>query len=225
MKNYICCTDFNRAGYEKLLNYVLTVYKECNITTFPIDCIAILQHYGFGVFSYSELKEINDELYDMCQNYTDDAFTFGRIIAYNEKNSPERIRFSLMHELGHFIMALPSTDQSYEDLADYFSSNILVPRSTMWHLHCDNIRGICHTYGVSCMAAHRILEDYKLCCFEKSKDLHQKIHHWFFPVDTPDLSTPHNHKTEIPHKDYPAWSKYHEMLENYFPERLHHYIF
>lgn len=85
MRNYLCCTDFNRAGLKRLLSYVLTVYKECNITTFPIDCFSILRHYGFKVLSYSELKEINFELYTICQSCTEDAFTYEKIIAYNEK--------------------------------------------------------------------------------------------------------------------------------------------
>ena len=186
MRNYFCCNDFNRAGLNRLLDYVLKVYKECNVTSFPIDCIPILQHYGFGVFSYSELKEMDDELYGMCQGYTDDAFTFGRIIAYNEKKSQERIRFSLMHELGHHIMDLPSTDKSFEDLADYFASNILVPRATIWHMRSESVRNICRTYGVSCMAANRIYKDYKMCHLSECKEINQEIHDCFFPISIPE---------------------------------------
>lgn len=227
MRNYLCCTDFNRTGLIKLLNYVLTVYEECNVTSFPIDCFEILRHYGFKVLSYSELKHINQELYEICQNCTDDAFTYAKIIAYNENNIPERIRFSLMHELGHFIMNLPSTDKSYEDLADYFASNILVPRATIWHLRSESVRGICRTYGVSCMAANRIYEDYKMCRLSECKEINQKIHDWFFPIDIPKVVTQKSKrivKQEEPEEKYPAWAEYHEMLEQYFPERLYNYV-
>ena len=80
MRNYLCCTDFNRAGLNRLLSYVLTVYKECNVIAFPIDCFSILRHYGFKVLSYSELKEINFELYTICQSCTEDAFTYEKIV-------------------------------------------------------------------------------------------------------------------------------------------------
>lgn len=186
MRNYLCCTDFNRAGLNKLLSYILAVYKECKATTFPIDCVSILQHYGFRVLNYSELKEINVELYTICQSCTEDAFTYEKIIAYNEKKPPERIRFSLMHELGHFIMSLPSTDKSFEDLADYFASNILVPRATIWHMRSDSVRNICRTYGVSCMAANRIYKDYKMCHLSECKEINQEIHDCFFPISIPE---------------------------------------
>ena len=227
MRNYLCCTDFNRAGLKRLLSYVLTVYKECNITTFPIDCFSILRHYGFKVLSYSELKEINFELYTICQSCTEDAFTYEKIIAYNEKNTSERIRFSLMHELGHYIMDLPSTDKSFEDLADYFASNILVPRATIWHMRSDSGRGICRTYGVSCMAANRIYEDYKMCHLSECKEINQEIHNWFFPVIIPEMPVPKPKRIleqKEPKEKHTAWAEYHDMLERYFPERLQNYI-
>lgn len=226
MKNYLCCADFNRAGLNRLLNYVLAVYKECNVTTLPIDCIAILQHYGFKVLSYSELKKFSSELYDICQKCTDDAFTYDKIIAYNENNMPERIRFSLMHELGHFIMDIPSTDKSYEDIADYFASNILVPRATIWHMRSDSIRNICRTYAVSCMAANRIYEDYKICRLSECKEVNNKIHDCFFPSNTSATSvhTIKYVKTEETAEKHSKYEEYHEILEKYFPERLHNYV-
>ncbi|EFC98051.1 putative toxin-antitoxin system, toxin component [Hungatella hathewayi DSM 13479] len=177
--------------------------------------------------SYSELKEINTELYVICQSCTEDAFTYEKIIAYNEKNTLERIRFSLMHELGHFIMNLPSTDKSFEDLADYFASNILVPRATVWHMRSDSVRGICRTYGVSCMAANRIYEDYKMCHLSECKEINQEIHNWFFPVIIPEM-TVSKPKRIVEHKEskekHTAWAEYHDMLERYFPERLQNYV-
>ena len=226
MRNYLCCTDFNRAGLNKLLGYILAIYKECKVTTFPINCVSILQHYGFRVLSYSELKKINPELYEICQNCTDDAFTYKKIVAYNENNTSERIRFSLMHELGHFIMDLPSTDKSFEDLADYFASNILVPRATIWHMRSDSVRGICRTYAVSCMAANRIYEDYRMCHLSECKEMNQEIHIRFLPVNIPEtpIKKSVSIKQEKSKEKYPKWEVYHEDLERYFPERLQNYV-
>jgi Zn-dependent peptidase ImmA (M78 family) len=185
-----------------------------------------LQHYGFRVLSYSELKKINPELYEICQNCTDDAFTYKKIVAYNENNTSERIRFSLMHELGHFIMDLPSTDKSFEDLADYFASNILVPRATIWHMRSDSVRGICRTYAVSCMAANRIYEDYRMCHLSECKEMNQEIHNWFLPVNIPEtpIKKSVSIKQEKSKEKYPKWEVYHEDLERYFPERLQNYV-
>ncbi|WP_412303843.1 ImmA/IrrE family metallo-endopeptidase [Hungatella sp.] len=173
------------------------------------------------------MKKINFELYEICQNCTDDAFTYKKIVAYNENNTPERIRFSLMHELGHFIMHIPSSDKSFEDLADYFASNILVPRATIWYMRSDSVRGICRTYGVSCMAANRIFEDYKMCHLSECKEINQALHNWFFPVITPEIPASKPKRIieqEKPKEKHSAWEEYHDMLEKYFPERLQNYV-
>lgn len=132
-----------------------------------------------------------------------------------------------MHELGHFIMNIPSTDKSYEDLADYFASNILVPRATIWHLHSESVRAICRTYGVSCMAANRIYEDYRLSHLSENKEINDKIHNWFFPAIIPETTArkpTHTKEQEEFEEDCPMWAEYHEMLEKFFPERLHNYV-
>lgn len=201
MRKVLHCTDLKSAEYSRLLRYTLEVYTECGITSFPIDCIAILNHYDFKVYSYKELEDKNQELFHFCKTFTDDAFTWGNIIAYNEKTKPERIRFSLMHELGHHVIGLPPAHQSYESYADYFASNLLAPRSVIWHLKIENVKDICNKFQVSAMAANRILEDYKLCRFWEYQQLHKSIRDCFYSSHS-SLSTPSAAEVqELPHTE------------------------
>ncbi|WP_195611350.1 ImmA/IrrE family metallo-endopeptidase [[Clostridium] symbiosum] len=135
---------------------VLEIYRQCRITSFPIDCISVLTHYGLKIYTYSFLKEHNPRLYELSYKYSTDAFTYGNIIAYNDNKTKCRIRFSLMHELGHIIL-----NTSSEDAADCFASNILAPRSLMYNLHCENAEEVHTTFEISYAAANRAWYDYR----------------------------------------------------------------
>lgn len=114
---------------EIIRKKVLEVYKECNIHNFPIDCFSILKHYGLKPITYQETHHSNPELYNAIIRYSRDAFKFRRSVYYNSKNNIGRIRFSLMHELGHFILGHDIESKENEEQADIFASNILAPRT------------------------------------------------------------------------------------------------
>lgn len=147
-------TDF--LYQKKTMEKILQIYLKCQVKQFPIDCVQLLKCCGFRVYTYKELREKSSELYAMCNTYSRDAFTWRRLIAYNEKNKQERIRFSLMHELGHIAM-----NTSSEDEADIFASNILAPRVIIHFTHIRTADRIHDYFGLSFMASNRALADYR----------------------------------------------------------------
>lgn len=217
MGNYLRCNDFKETDYEKLLINILKVYKDCNITSFPIDCSAILKYYGFHVFGYSRLKEINDELYQICHRCTDDAFTYKQIIAYNDKTNPGRIRFSLMHELGHFFMDSSGLEYPSEKLVDYFASNILAPRAAIFRYRCKTYGEIHDIFDISYAAARRALEDYKSLRISVS-DIDQEIWNHFFKSQIRERINIENNNEE--NTRYSLWSEWHEDMLTYAPHML-----
>ena len=88
-----------------------------------------------------------------------------------------------MHEVGHIVLNHEGESSGNEKEADLFASNILAPRSIIWHLHFNSAKDICKTFDVSCMAANRILKDYKTFPLWEHKSLHKDIRDWFFPYD------------------------------------------
>ena len=133
---------------------ILQIYRDCNIRTFPISCSSILKHYHFKVYSYSFLHNKNKELHTMCRKYSDDAFTFGTIICYNDAMPRERIRFSLMHELGHQVL-----DTENEVTANQFASHILAPRSILIKSGLTDIQDIAKLFSISKEAASYAKKD------------------------------------------------------------------
>lgn len=145
--------------YQLISDKVLEVYIECNIREFPIDCIRILQHYNFRLLTYKEIRESNPELHEMAKEFTNDAFQYKKIICYNSSTIERRIRFSLMHELGHYLLGHKETSRENEIEADYFASCVLAPRAVVWKLWCPTADDIHNKYGLSYAASNRVLVD------------------------------------------------------------------
>lgn len=177
----------------ELTDIIYSVYEECGIHDFPIDCMKILKHYGFKVKTYSQLREKNPELYKLCVSYSNDAFSDikSRFIAYNDKAHKRRVRFSLMHELGHFILKHTERTQQQEDEADMFASHILVPRTAMGEASCFNADKVHDVFEVSFAAANRCMADYKKCIDDYPTVLRDKrISERFFPGVPSKFTTP-----------------------------------
>lgn len=165
---------------DNLYLAILNLYTRCNVKAFPIDCFDIAHRCGFKTVKYSELKGIKKSA---CVQLSPDSCLIGDTIYYENKNSPRRIRFSIMHELGHVFL-----ETSSEEKADIFSSHSLAPRPIMWHLECTTVKDVYNTFNVSCMAANKIVEDYKVFPFWENRELQKRIRDWFFP-HTVDLAS------------------------------------
>lgn len=153
---------------NNIRNKAADVIIDCNVQSFPIDCLSILRHYGYKIYTYSELREKNKELYEMCISYSEDAFRNGnmKLIAYNDRKPDRRIRFSLMHELGHHILEHKSDLPQNELEADYFASNMLAPRIAIYYAKCKYRKDIEEIFNVSSAASYRIAQDFIVWCNE-----------------------------------------------------------
>lgn len=175
------------------MNYLEAIYEtyiECNIREFPIDCFEMLRHYGFRIMTYSELREIDRELFDLCISYSDDAFAdkVNYIVGYNERANAQRIRFSLMHELGHYKLGHIGHCIQYENEADTFASHILAPRSMFKALKCSNAVDVHNAFNISYAAANRAWLNYRSVPLTDSDE---RIYELFFPpIPEKNIITP-----------------------------------
>lgn len=150
-------------GTTQIIEAALKVFKECHVKSFPIDCMALLEHYGYRIFTYDNLYQKNKELYDLCTAISEDAFRDGinKIIAYNSHNPNGRIRFSLMHELGHHIMGHSGESDLNEQEANAFASHILAPRMAIHYSKCKDSEDVSKVFEISNDAAAIAFDDYR----------------------------------------------------------------
>lgn len=140
---------------------ILQVFIDRDIKTFPVDPFQLLESYNIKIYTYSELKEKNEALHDMCINYSDDAFRYEGIVCYNEQKTINRIRFSLAHELGHIVLGHLSDEKEKEVEANYFASNFLSPRMAIHYANCKNVNDVAKIFKLSEQASRNAFDDYR----------------------------------------------------------------
>lgn len=200
-------------NYEHIKGMILEVYGICNIQSFPIDCFKILEQYHLRTYTYTELKEYNLELYKICMLYSNDAFCYKDTICYNEDILEGRIRFSLMHELGHIVLGHPyNHTDTVEQEANYFVSNILAPRLAIYYANCRNNVEVSKLFSITLEASEYAFNDYRR--FKRrlhinklspvDKKIYQHFYHpefnaFVFHLDTCSLcgAQIHNHTGDI----------------------------
>lgn len=156
---------------------VLTLYQECSIHSFPLSCSSILAHYKLKLYTYSQLKTKSHDLYELSRQFSQDAFTYGPIICFNDTMPPQRIRFSLMHELGHILL-----HSENERDANLFSSHLLAPRILLSKAACRNPQEVRILFDLSNEAARYAMED---CTAAQNHwtDIDRKILEHFYNVE------------------------------------------
>lgn len=147
-------------NYSFINQKALDVFRKCRVSSFPIDCFSILKQHGYKLHTYEEIKQSNMLLYSLCIKYSNDAFHYKSTICYNQNIADTRIRFSLMHELGHHILRHAEETEPFELEADFFASNILAPRAVIEHEGLTAATEIKDYFNVSITAANRIIASY-----------------------------------------------------------------
>lgn len=149
--------------YPLIDKKILEVYQNCTIKSFPFNCITILENYNYKILTYSYIKHMNNHLYNICLDYSEEAFRDGvsRIIAYNERRPKGRIAFSLMHELGHHVLGHSDDSRQNEIEANYFASNILAPRMAIYYAGCVNANDVHRIFKLTYEASEYAFNDFR----------------------------------------------------------------
>ncbi|MBE5966421.1 MAG: ImmA/IrrE family metallo-endopeptidase [Lachnospiraceae bacterium] len=171
--------------YEHIKSATLKVFIDCNVKSFPIDCFEILEFYKLKAHSYESLPA---KLKEYCIKYSDDALNYKDKICYNSDLPPGRIRFSLMHELGHVILKhSQNRTQELEQEANFFASNILAPRMAIHYAGCKNQNDVSKLFHITDEAAHYAFADYKRwhrwTIYHKMNSFDKAMYSYFYNVE------------------------------------------
>lgn len=168
---------------EKLHQKVWEVCRECGIKDFPFDCISILEHYSFKIFTYERARYLCPELYVLCRDMSDDAFSDKvlKVILYNDSLCIQRIRFSLMHELGHYILGHNIKSKEIEREADAFAANLLAPEAVIKYQGFYTAPSLSSYFGISIAAANYVMMNMKMRSFWSLDRYEAKLLAYLYP--------------------------------------------
>jgi len=118
--------------YEEIKRIVVSLFTELNLYIVPVDCFKICELLGIRVIKYSEVKE---EKRKACKAFSKDGFFLEKEkngqsvfeIYYDDSMYDRRIRFTIMHEIGHIVLDHTEHSDLAESEANFFAKYALAP--------------------------------------------------------------------------------------------------
>ncbi len=156
--------------YQNARDSAWRILLDCGIDRLPVDLNPICKHLGVRVVRYSKAGPLLDlpnlskamRWYDGLAFYADEL----PVILYNDACSPERIRFTVAHELGHIILAHvkpeqgttanrepPKRNDPIEVAANQFAARLLAPACVLWGMQLHTAEEIASACFISKQAA------------------------------------------------------------------------
>lgn len=135
--------------YEEIKSIVVDTLKSSNIVSVPICCFQLAKALKIECIPYSSLSPKKQAA---CYEISDEGFTLDDTIYYNDTQTDTRIRFTIMHEIGHIVLEHIEDDKNSDLEANFFARYILVPPVLVYAIdRSGNVseEQIRHTFNVS----------------------------------------------------------------------------
>lgn len=152
--------------YSLIERTVVELYAECGVNTMPLDPFSIIEKKGYILRSYANLK--SNVLRGLLSTRNDlEAFNFFDPsikkygIFYNTKLNSRRIRFTLMHEIGHIVLGHKEESSLAKKEADFFAAYSLAPYPLINVKECEDCSDVENTFDVSSQCAQIAFASYQ----------------------------------------------------------------
>lgn len=150
--------------YQKIEEKVSMLYVELNISKMPIDPFDIANRRGYIVKPFSDLKcDVRSLLLSKELDGTSyfDPMLNKFVIYYDDNQCANRIRFTLMHEIGHIDLGHRQESDLARKMADYYAAYSLAPSPIMHLYNCEDYIDVAKTFNISTPCADYCFRRYE----------------------------------------------------------------
>lgn len=158
--------------YEDIVKVIVDIYLDYGIKGFPLDEHEICRKLGVSLVPYSEIlsqasieSETEEHRALLCKEGKGGFFVKGSLtkpptIYYNDKaESRGFMRFSIFHEVKHYVFNEDSDDNDEDDLADFFSRFFQCPIPFLIMKGIKSENEIVSRFGLSLQAAENVVSN------------------------------------------------------------------
>lgn len=134
---------------------VVQTIRDAGINTLPVNMTLIFEFYKWGYLSYEEAAERGIDIQSSKDGYTLAKFTSGQweyTILFNSTFIPQRIRWTLAHEIGHIVLGhagQQEINKAENEEAQYFAEQLLSPIAVVAKLGAKNNEDIMRMCNIS----------------------------------------------------------------------------
>ena len=148
----------------QIKDIVIDILERAQINSLPVKLSKILSIHSIGCLSFEKAEKTGLNL-DYTQNgHTVLLSNQKYMILYNSEQTPQRIRWTISHELGHIMLNHfrgVCADTNKEAAANYFARELLLPLAVLDRLGARSAEEIAELCNVSLEAAQIMTEAFK----------------------------------------------------------------
>ena len=155
--------------YENIKQIVVNMFIVNDIRRIPIDCFEICQKMCIKLRKYSGLtdvalikaKEVSEDGFCMLLKEGPAPFeSYQWYIFYDDTKSRERIRFTIMHEIGHIVLEHTEHSELAESEANFFAKYSLAPPPLVNKIKPEDYMDIAEAFDLSQECAYYAMSFY-----------------------------------------------------------------
>lgn len=155
--------------YEVIKKNVVKMFMDNDIRQIPIDCFEICQKMCVKSKKYSQLTpdafskatEVSEDGFCMLMEEGPEPFvSLQWYIFYDDTKSRERIRFTIMHEIGHIVLEHTEHSQLAESEANFFAKYSLAPPPLVHKIKPEDYMDISNAFDLSQECAYYAMSFY-----------------------------------------------------------------
>lgn len=155
--------------YEIIKQMIIQLFIQHDIRSIPIDCFEICAKMDIKLKPYSRLTK---EALSKAMATSKDGFCLlleepiGQFsynqwyIFYNDHQSHERIRFTLMHEIGHIVLDHTEHSELAESEANFFAKYALAPPPLIHKIQPEDYMDVAKRFDLSQECAYYSMQFY-----------------------------------------------------------------
>lgn len=155
--------------YEIIKKRAVKMFLDNDIRCIPIDCFEICQKMCVKLKKYSHLTP---EALLKAKNISEDGFcilieegpepfvSLQWYIFYDDTKSRERIRFTIMHEIGHIVLEHTEHSELAESEANFFAKYSLAPPPLVHKIKPEDYMDISDAFDLSRECAYYAMSFY-----------------------------------------------------------------
>ncbi len=165
-----------KGRYNAIEESAVKLFTKLNFSKIPIDPVEIANALDIRLVTYSQLTQLS---YEQKMSISKDGFCYEVklsptesqwIISYNEKMPSVRIRFTIMHEIGHIILNHSEHSELADSEANYFASYSLAPPPLIHKMKPEDYIEIAEIFDISKECAMYAMKKYNNWLRYGSKD-------------------------------------------------------
>lgn len=148
--------------YEKIKNTIANLYEKYNIRTLPINPFELCSKMKIKLVKYSEVMEKEREiLYAVSQDGFKIEDEQGYVIFYNDAKGSSKIKFTILHEIGHIVLGHKEGSILAETEAEWFAAYAIAPPPVIGLYDISDYFDIMNIFGVTSDCAWYAMRRYK----------------------------------------------------------------